>query len=268
MSFSVGASILLFYEFMITFDQEVELIWSKPNRALVKWLFLIIRYSSIVSQIGVQCIVQLRNPHILARNCTVEILWLYMSCQLVLTSVEIVLIHRVQILYPEKRIYLWLGTLIVIELGLLAVNAIRILPTIHLTPMCTLKIGLVWVLLYGLFAFLSQSIIMILTIYKNISLKDAAHPLVSLLIRDGAFAYLTIFALQIVTMINLRTGNVRFDVAQYYLTVLVSIMGCRVILSLQAVGLESSQGENGQSSSQIELASHFTRFDGIDIDAP
>lgn len=55
----------------------------------------------------------------------------------------------VQILYPEKRIYLWLGTLIVIELGLLAVNAIRILPTIHLTPMCTLKIGLVWVLLYG-----------------------------------------------------------------------------------------------------------------------
>lgn len=74
---------------------------------------------------------------------------------------------------------------------------------------------------------------MFLTILKNVRLRDAAHPLVSLLIRDGALAYLTIFgahlhidlalkrwlktsspALQIVTIVSLLTGNVRFEVAE------------------------------------------------------
>lgn len=55
----------------------------------------------------------------------------------------------VQILYPEKKIYQLIGSLIVIELIVLGINAIRLLPTIHFSPMCTVEVDLIPVLLYG-----------------------------------------------------------------------------------------------------------------------
>lgn len=76
----------------------------------------------------------------------------------------------------------------------------------------------------------SQSIILFLTVKKTLELEPCGSSLMTLLIRDGALAYVIIFgrfcspllmvisvnfrgiaALQIVTMVNLTTGNFWFE---------------------------------------------------------
>ncbi|KAJ4483349.1 hypothetical protein J3R30DRAFT_3447784 [Lentinula aciculospora] len=44
-SSTAAASFFLAWEILITLDDEVELIWSKPGHSWIKWAFLLARYA-------------------------------------------------------------------------------------------------------------------------------------------------------------------------------------------------------------------------------
>lgn len=100
-------------------------------------------------------------------------MWPIVVCQCILTSVEIILVHRVQALYPHR----------------------------HYRSICVI------------IAITSQSIILYLTIHKHIVASRSGWsrtPIISLLMRDGATSYAVMIALEIVTMVYRLTGGIAY----------------------------------------------------------
>jgi len=77
----MGSLALLLYEYSITLDYEVELIWEKPNKSFIKWLFLFIHYFALVSQVSTQ-IVTYRVRGLLLGHSIYGGLWLANPCTL------------------------------------------------------------------------------------------------------------------------------------------------------------------------------------------
>jgi len=150
-SHSIGTASLLVYELIITFDQECELIWRKPNKSFIKWLFLFIRYFALASQIGLQVMFDRVPLHVAVplRHCRVVFLWPMVACQCMLTSVEMVLIHRVQALYPNRPIYLVLGCFMLAEMVVLGFNIIVELPNLKFSVLCVTRAPPTTIIIYG-----------------------------------------------------------------------------------------------------------------------
>ncbi|KIM76956.1 hypothetical protein PILCRDRAFT_12476 [Piloderma croceum F 1598] len=97
-SSSISALALLVYEILLTFDDEVELIWTKPGSSFIKWLFLLMRYFGLTSQIGNH----LLSLHIAStvpatlHYCRLWYTWRLVSAQVMLAAVETTLILRGQ----------------------------------------------------------------------------------------------------------------------------------------------------------------------------
>jgi len=257
---SLGTAALLVYELLVTFDYEYELVWKKPNKSVIKWLFLFIRYFALASQIGLQTMADrvALNVPVPLRHCKLVFMWPLVACQFMLTSVELVLIHRVQALYPSRPMYLIFGSFILAEVVVLGINAIVELPNLKFNALCMTTTPPASIIVYGVIAITSQSIILYLTIRKHIIASRSGWsrtPIVSLLIRDGAVAYAVIFALQIVTMVYLITGGFAF--VQYWLMGILSCVGCRLIINLQRLG-EPDDREESAPSPPIELTTRIT----------
>ncbi|KZP28245.1 hypothetical protein FIBSPDRAFT_1039671 [Athelia psychrophila] len=235
---SLGATVLLLYEWIILLEHEVQYIWTKPNTAMTKWLYLFIRYFSIITQISIQIMfrvdaIQPDTPSVHLRHCPVHLIWPLVVAQSVLTAVELVLVWRVQALYPGRPLYLILGIVVVAETLTLAIIAVIDIPGISYNSMCEVNLPIGPVAVYGLIALLPQSVVLAMCIYRRMQLGWNKAPVVSLVMRDGALAYVAIFAFQIMAMYSLTAAKLSYF--QFWLLAGLSAIGCRIIINLQQV---------------------------------
>ncbi|KAF8200756.1 hypothetical protein BJ912DRAFT_947073 [Pholiota molesta] len=255
---SAAALSVLLWEWAITFDTEVELIWMKSNRSWLKWMFIFSRYFVI----AIQLISRTLEAAIVS-GCRLNLSLLRGWCAsqvivaaLAVSALEIVLMARVYALYNQPK---WLATLLIafliIEIVVATLGLSLNLPSHDFDPYLLLSHLPASFAYFGLCSISIQCVVLALTLvkYRRSSLRTV--PLVRLMIRDGTLAFVmsTIFSL---TVVIYTLCNMSFAVTGYaWLLSAVSCTTCRLIINMQTV---STMNEVPGTSTTIIFTTIFS----------
>ncbi|KAH7922219.1 hypothetical protein BV22DRAFT_673743 [Leucogyrophana mollusca] len=257
---SISALSFLFWELCITFDDEVNLIWSKPWGSLVKWLFLLTRYVGLASIASGRALGT--AGHSSALSCREALALQVSMTRILFTLVEIILMLRLYALYNrDPRIAAFLVFLAVLGAVVAIVGLSNTVPSSHFDELCHI-IRIDTPLSSFSFVFVgTEGVILLLTILKYIhslhSIRNST-PIVKLMLRDGTLAFCAVTSLLIPTSVLLvvHNGALGSVTNSWYNTVLSSA-GCRLILNMQRLSLgdqcESHPNETLPMTSHIEI---------------
>ncbi|KAJ7901910.1 hypothetical protein B0H14DRAFT_3723900, partial [Mycena olivaceomarginata] len=256
----------------VTFDEEVQYIWSKPWTAWVKTVFLFLRYFPLAIQLHVVFHGFDIHPHHLYRCNRIldeKIIqqqhlahsalraW-YISqvivAHLAMTGVEVVMMARVYALYHNSRwvgggfLCLWLGETIVVIAGLFIT-----LPGIHFEPeQFLLSVPHSFAYL-AISALVSQAIILGLTLLRFFQGQWSGTSLGKLLLVDGCIVYVVFFAATFTaafySIMGLKLGMTEYA---WFLSI-ISSAGCRLILNMQRLPSSRNPDRSFYRSSSLEL---------------
>ncbi|KAJ2919974.1 hypothetical protein MD484_g382, partial [Candolleomyces efflorescens] len=204
---TVASLAFLVFEHFLTFEDEVEVIWSKPKHAWIKWAFLFIRYLAL----GVQLVNRVVDfciathapmiPGILQR-------W-YMSQVGVggalMLTVEFVLMARVYALY-QKRVLICIifSVLVAIEVGSLILGILLTNPGASFDMEMYLSRNSRAYAYFGGAVILSQITVLALTMSKYrqaLQVGWGREPIVMVTIRDGVLAFTILLSMTITTVV-------------------------------------------------------------------
>ncbi|KAI0311623.1 hypothetical protein OF83DRAFT_1068479, partial [Amylostereum chailletii] len=216
---TVAALAFLAWDILITLDQEVRYIWScvptfppppplltreharrRPHGCWTKWLFLFIRYFALAIQIsilfvGTELAAELGySPH----ACVAWYIWQEVGTEVLIASVEVVLIVRLQALYNRHRALTYaLYTLFALENAAMIVTLVRVVPDVRFDAACVV-VHSPGGLLYFAVAFIAfETLLFLLMLAKFVQAArrgwGAGAPVLTVLVRDGAWAFAVIF---------------------------------------------------------------------------
>lgn len=265
---AVASLAFLVWDILITLDQEVEAIWTKPNRFYAKWLFLFVRYFAVSMQIallfvGTRLSVSFNYTY---SDCVKWYIFQEVGTQVLIATVESVLIVRVHALYDRSRIVtVILVLLFVAENVVMIITLVGVAPEIGFDSICTVVHSPPRLLLFAV-AFVSfETVLFILTLFKFIvALRNGwgRTPVLFLLVRDGTWAFILIFVTLCVNAgFYLGEGNSAMSsIAFPWLLSIEAFAGARLVLNLHAlpfdVSADSRSGGGGTLSSNIIFMSN------------
>ncbi|KIP07404.1 hypothetical protein PHLGIDRAFT_423189 [Phlebiopsis gigantea 11061_1 CR5-6] len=218
--FNAGALSLLAYDFTLTFDDEVELIW-KTRWNLTKVLWFLTRYPafidstlSIYHQVGTN--VAIRTCGMLYSISGWMFLW-------GIWIAEIILIIRTWAIWGRNH-YIG-GTLFTLLCGLWIVSAVYLNQFLHsftfvlaknISPILTGCVitssgDQLWISFVILMIF--ESIILTLTAIKGIQqFRRSSSPLVTSLYRDGMIFYVYLFGISVINVSVLLAAPAEYSI--------------------------------------------------------
>ncbi|KAH7916163.1 hypothetical protein BJ138DRAFT_691561 [Hygrophoropsis aurantiaca] len=233
---TVSAVTWLIWDWCLTFDDEVRFVWSKSYKVPIKWAFLSARYVGILS---------LCSGHILNLipiSCQAKLGLLLALDQILVTTVEIIMVLRVHALYNRNhRMGIFLGFLAISGTIAEILGWALSMPVAQFDPQCVvIHIGpsspsflIIFLAIDGLF--------LLLTLLKCIhAIKTSGNwvPVISVMLRDGTLAFFAITALMLPNIILLITAHGAFaQILTPHFTAMMSCLGCRLILNMQRLPL-------------------------------
>ncbi|KAJ6543975.1 hypothetical protein B0H19DRAFT_292807 [Mycena capillaripes] len=197
---SLGALTFLVYDICITLDEEVKYVWPKPwNR--MKWLYLFIRYIPLFVQISIVCIGSPEltpglnfTPH----DCFIWQVYQGVATVLVFAAVDYVLILRVYALYHNNAtVRRFVLVALALEIVGMCVGLGLSLPAIQFDEICVVTSVSKALFIYGGATLLFQTFLFSLTVVKFVGAVREGWgdtPLVGLVMRDGTWAFITLFS--------------------------------------------------------------------------
>lgn len=257
-SASGAAFILLFWEWIITLDDEVEYIWSKPNNSWLKWLFIFSRYYTMaasLTQISIESAVLHGFP--MSRSC----LRIWYSCQVIvalhsMSSLELILMTRVYALYNKSRRVWWLFfTLYISENAIVVIGLFVHYPGSDFQAIEVVRHLPASFSYFGFCTLLVQLIIIILTLLRYLSGSWKTVPIVRLMLRDGtlSFSALTVVVL-IMSIFTIQRRPFAVVGFSWLLTVMSSVT-CRLIINMLKLPMDTTYPEG---STGIQFSTIFT----------
>lgn len=235
---NTAAVFYLIWELAITFDNEVEYIWSKPNSAWIKWVFLFARYFALAIQICTRIIESFIVNGTITDTSRVKIWHIcrVLTALVVMLCGEVVLMARVYAMYNRARwAFLFFVFIIVAETAVVVVGIFVSLPHDFQLRDALTSIPLSFSY-FGIAILFSQFSIVALSAYKYFSEPwSGEEPLVKVLVRDGSLAFVvaSLLSIQLVVYSVLRA---EWSVAMYtWFISFTSALACRLILNLQAL---------------------------------
>ncbi|TFK61652.1 hypothetical protein BDN72DRAFT_434883 [Pluteus cervinus] len=263
---SVSALAFLAWDIVITFDDEVRVIW-RQSWTPMKVLYFIIRYLSLLVQLSSLFTAGILIPSIRYTHfgCFIWQAYQGVGAILVILSTDVVLILRVHALYHGNKVIqrlLWvfyLGEAVSMVIGLkLTLDEMDWDDVCRVTtpaPMLSLVVGA---------AIAFQTILFVLTSIKfGIAVRAGwGHvPLVAILMRDGTWAFIVLF-LVLAGALVLFVGNVGAYSCLLYGWLLTSVSACgyRVLLNMHDLSQPTPTGSTVGLSHHTsnELGVHFT----------
>ncbi|KZP30072.1 hypothetical protein FIBSPDRAFT_1038431 [Athelia psychrophila] len=231
--------VIVCWEALVTHDNEVQFIWSKPNTSFIKWLFLYIRYAGILGQIF-NIFVTIHYP-LSSGQCAA---WFTVHCvitQAMMTALETVLILRVYALYDRScRVAAALMLFILAEIVITATLARDTIPGLDFGPTCVAVLPHKPYAYYMAATISTQLAIVILTLRKSsaTSLSRWSNNALSAMIkRDGAAAFGAVLILMLAVILNVASQDTVVSAIAYWFYPLLSVGGCRLVLNTQDVVL-------------------------------
>ncbi|KAF8529366.1 hypothetical protein JB92DRAFT_2861729 [Gautieria morchelliformis] len=255
---TLAASMFIFWEHCITFNEEVDLIWRAKKWGTVNTLFVVMRYMAF--SIRIVELVFYTNVFGLIRPSTSQcIAWLRFeaaSGYILFFCVEVVLMMRVFAFYGRNRLLLvTLLALFACEsaaritiLGITMPNIVIVpnpLPP-HLHAGACLIVSVPSIFSnYWVPGLIFESILFLLVVYQFIQTKRHAeigspHVLI-VFVRDGAWAFSLIFAFLLWSALSYELTPVKGDVALTWVFSVLGFCGPRLILNLRSAGVDSVQ---------------------------
>ncbi|TFK74284.1 hypothetical protein BDN72DRAFT_80022 [Pluteus cervinus] len=229
----------LLWDVLITLDQEVEYIWSKPRNSWMKWQFFFTRYFAVAAQVTNRCIEGVIVSGVYLDTDPLK-RWFISEIfvgNLLMTAVEVVLMVRVYALYGKNR---WIGALfclmLIAEAIAMVVGVVRNLPDGQFKEFNVLTTTPYSFIYYGIAACVTQIAILILTVigYK-LAVRDGwgKVPIVTLMLRDGSAIFLILFLVLIFTTVATMCGTSYAPIGYSWFLSIVASSGCRIILNMQ-----------------------------------
>ncbi|KAI0048459.1 hypothetical protein FA95DRAFT_1038106 [Auriscalpium vulgare] len=260
---SVAALAFLIWDVLITLDDEVEYIWRKPNRYWAKWLYLFVRYFAVMIQIallfvGTEIAASLHyGPH----ACVSWYIFQEVTTQVLIASVEIILMIRVHALYDRNRaVTATLLLLFLAENITMIATLVAVAQDVQMNSYCVVLHTPHRLLLFAIAFVLFETMLFILTLFKFIRAFQTGWgrtPVITLLMRDGTWAFALIFATLCVNgAFYLGTTSPLTSVAFPWLISIEAFAGSRLILNMQTLD-SGDEPSSTVLSSRIEFSSAF-----------
>ncbi|KDR83092.1 hypothetical protein GALMADRAFT_238909 [Galerina marginata CBS 339.88] len=255
---SVAALTFLVWDMLITFDDEVRLIWPQ-NRSLMKWVYFLARYFSLAVQIPLLLVGSELSPHFhfTHQDCYIWQIYQGITTSMIILTVDVILIIRVRALYHGHRLVCHgVSVLFLLEIISMIVGLALSLPGIEFDNICTvlhipLELGI-----FGLGSIAFQTVLFGLTLYRFIRDVNAGWhgmPLIALLIRDGTWAFLLLFfvymgQIGLNAAANPMSGGILFP----WMLTLCSFCGYRIFLNLRRFAVDGLDDRIANISSILE----------------
>ncbi|KAA1472315.1 hypothetical protein DENSPDRAFT_838545 [Dentipellis sp. KUC8613] len=257
----VASLALLAYDTILTFDQEVEYIWSwKLNAPQI--LYFISRYSPYIDTILDVYDYVAMNPNPRACRTTYGISSVFNATGTALS--EIILIMRTYALYDRSTKFLYIfGTIWIVAVSVVLWAVSEFVKSTVFEPQpnpaipgCNLASASSIVFICFAVLLVMESIIVGCTIWKGITLIRRAKTsnLLRTFYRDSIMYYLAIFPFTVGNVIILLTAPTELlDLFDTLTRVLHAMLCCRIILHLRAAGHPSaySTDDTAYTSSEI-----------------
>ncbi|TFK44765.1 hypothetical protein BDQ12DRAFT_673537 [Crucibulum laeve] len=235
---SGGSLCVLLWEWAITFESEVDIIWQMNRKSWLKWTFLFARYFPIPVQIcnralDIAILYDLPLKHAPLR------VWYVFQVLVAGFSVfclEIVLMSRVFALYNKNQwILITFACLVMLEVIAIIVGLALTLPDHDFDPIQMITRVPTSFAYFGIAAVVVQSVIIGFTIAKCVQSHLKSVPIVKFMIRDGTYVFILLCMFSMILVIyTLR--NIAFSVTGYaWLLTMSSSACCRSIVNMQLV---------------------------------
>ncbi|KAJ7125049.1 hypothetical protein C8R44DRAFT_130026 [Mycena epipterygia] len=240
---SLGALTFLLYDICITMDDEVKFVWPKQWTRM-KFIYLFIRYIPLFIQIS---ILPIGSPeltphfHFTPHACFVWQVYQGVATLLVFSAVDYILILRVYALYhTNARVRRLVLAAFGLEVSVMGIGLGLSLPGIQFDDICLVTRISDLLLIYAGATLLFQTLLFGLTAVKFVrALREGwgDTPLVGLVMRDGTWAFILLFAAvggdaSLYTVKNHAIAGVLYG----WLLTIFSFSGYRVLLNLDRLG--------------------------------
>ncbi|KAF9449177.1 hypothetical protein P691DRAFT_576176 [Macrolepiota fuliginosa MF-IS2] len=251
----VASLAFLIYEICITLDQEIEFIWTQPNKCWVKWQYLFTRYFALFALIANRSI-EMRVT--MLTESLPSPLREWFSCQVIIggalmLSVELVLMTRVYALYKHSSSIVYIfGGLLVCEITSAVVGVVLNYPKTNLDSDVVLQSGPHSFIYFGITAIISQVVVLLLTIlkYKTAKSELRKSPIATLVVRDGTIAFTVILFVTAWTLLSAIT-DLCPPISDSWFLAVVSCAGCRLVINLLQSSSDMIAAEGVLSSVQL-----------------
>ncbi|TFK32732.1 hypothetical protein BDQ12DRAFT_692109 [Crucibulum laeve] len=256
----LAAFVVLFYEYSASFAQEYQFVW-KSRRTLVKWVYLFSRYFALGAQIAnnVLLIFPLSKIPVRHELCKPWFLFLIISASMLLAALEIVLMLRVYAIYRRSsRVKTFFIVIFTIN-QLIVADYVRRASSFPFSGACEAAETPYEVIYPATIILLTQSIIWLMTVTK----KNVAYgraPIISLMIRDGAWIFVLICAILVVNIpysLTIKAPN--SHILFVWPMTLFSIGACRIILNMQSLSYSGAKSELNSGSMTTDVDVDFTQ---------
>ncbi|TCD67435.1 hypothetical protein EIP91_012407 [Steccherinum ochraceum] len=242
--FSLAASIVVFYDLAITWDQEVELIWTAPwslGKGLYFMYCLLLISTTIVDRY--LCLTD-------TRRCLHWFRWQGATGIITVAVTEAILSLRLYALWAlDRRILATVLSCLLVSLttaaALVANGMAKISASSHTIPglpFCTRTVPPDSFFHFWIPILFSESVLFVLAIVKGVQTYKKMlgslnrQPLLKVLIRDSALYFLVVFATYLGSAIVFLTGSdTQMECVICFAVAMASVMGNRLCLNIRSL---------------------------------
>lgn len=257
---ALAGSVVIFYESVSGFEEELEFIWRLPI-TWVKGIYLVTRYSTLVGSIANLVILFCGPLRFYPNNHDDCQFWFSifaaMAC-IPMAAIDAFSVVRIFLLYKQDlRIGILAASLVITELALVTVSSSDALATSPFTPECRITSIPDQMLAFGGWLTGTQLLLIGLTLYKLRSLfdGDTRHgSMVSLVLRQGVLLCFILLVVSVgALLLSLMIGISDPNVVAIWPTVLTSSALCRAILHLRRTALQQTCTVKPDRRTQLDM---------------
>ncbi|KAF8480659.1 hypothetical protein JB92DRAFT_3102050 [Gautieria morchelliformis] len=255
---TLASSTILIWNFCISFNQEIDFVWRAGKKwTLINVLFCILRYLGLFLAI-VQIVFYTNLTGLLHPSTSTCQAWIWFRAAggpVLLYSAELLLIMRVYAFYDMSRPLLYsLLILLACHVSVQSVFVALKVPEIIVTPIpfptnrnvgiCLMTSSPAALSFLWIPTFIVEGILFGFIAIRAIQLKPwsrpHAHGIVTVLIRDGSWTFLCIFAASLWLCVAFQTNPEQGNIALTWGLTMIGYCGTPLILNLRSEALKSS----------------------------
>ncbi|TFK89675.1 hypothetical protein K466DRAFT_597610 [Polyporus arcularius HHB13444] len=257
----VASIAFVLYDILLNLGDEIELIWTAPNR-WVKWLYMGVRYVPFV----VLCsLFMVATPGIAwtPKGCIIMQVYENVAIQSLTLSIELILLSRVYAMCSQNRILLvFLSAFLVAEVGSMVAILSVTIPEFQTTNGCAVTSTPRLFSFYWILPLAFETILFVLTLYKfatsvtGPSALGRKNSIIFVLMRDGTWAYGIIFAAMLINAVFYAVETTPLaGVGFPWEIATLSFAGSHILLNTRRIAWYPERGTSFWARSSVEVCS-------------
>ncbi|KAJ3988534.1 hypothetical protein F5890DRAFT_1491248 [Lentinula detonsa] len=246
---STGAAFcFLAWEILITLDDEVELIWSKPRHSWIKWAFLLARYGALSLLLAgrvLELIVTYSTMHLNTNSIRIWFALQGLLAFSIMAGAEIVMMARVYALYNRNKLVGYgFITLMLAEVFTALLGFGLTFPPPSFDPQLIITTTPGSFEYFSISTLVSQIVVVLLSVARYRYMYRRGHwegtRIIKLMFRDGTLAFLVFFLLSLLMAVY-HILQEPFAPSEYVWSIsIISVTECRLILNLQKLPISEA----------------------------